>query len=231
MKERTARGAPKAKPTAAPRPAPARGDDPTPPEPRTRRTAGPRSEPARLAAEVTRLEAELAAMRAHVAELEASAERDPLTDLLNRRGFGRELARAIAYLGRYAGSAVLVYLDLDRFKPVNDRHGHAAGDAVLQAVAKTLTRHVRASDSVARLGGDEFAVLLWNLGEADASAKAMALEAEIARTPIAWNGLELSIAASAGMVPVSSNDAPAEVVARADAAMYARKTTNAGGLT
>jgi hypothetical protein len=124
--------------------------------------AGPTmSDPMRLAAEVARLEAELAAMRARVAELETHAERDPLTDVMNRRGFERELRRADAYVRRYGGNAALVYLDLDGFKPVNDRHGHAAGDAVLRAVAAALVAAVRVSDTVARIGGDEFAVLLW----------------------------------------------------------------------
>jgi len=69
-----------------------------------------------------------------------------------------------------------VYLDLDEFKPVNDRHGHAAGDAVLKAVSAALQREVRASDIVARIGGDEFVILLWNMTEADARDKAAALE-------------------------------------------------------
>ena len=117
----------------------------------------------------------------------------------------------------------MVYFDLDGFKPVNDQHGHPAGDAVLQAVAETLTRHVRASDSVARLGGDEFVVLLWNLSDADAHVKARALEAEIARTPVNWNGRALSAAASGGVASLSAGDSAAEAIARADAAMYARK--------
>lgn len=96
------------------------------------------SDPTRLAAEVARLEAELAAMRARVAELEAHAESDPLTAVMNRRGFERELTRAVAHVQRYGGNAALVYLDLDGFKPVNDQFGHAAGDAVLAAVAGTL---------------------------------------------------------------------------------------------
>lgn len=223
MKEQMARGESKAKPETASRPSSARVDLRTQPKAAARPPAGPVSEPVRLAAEMARLKDELAALRAKVAELEASAERDPLTDLLNRRGLARELGRAIAYLGRYPSRAALVYLDLERFKPVNDRHGHSAGDLMLQAVARTLSRQVRASDSVARLGGDEFAVLLWNLNEAEARAKAQVLEAEIARTTVVWNGLALSVEASAGVAPLLPADTAAEAIARADAAMYARK--------
>ena len=104
--------------------------------------------------------------RARIAELEARIDVDPLTETLNRRGFERELTRSLAYVKRYGASAALIYLDLDGFKPVNDRHGHAAGDAVLKAVAAALVRHVRASDVVARIGGDEFVVLLWNVERA-----------------------------------------------------------------
>ena len=92
----------------------------------------------RLAAEVERLAAELEASRARIAELEARIDVDPLTETLNRRGFERELKRSLAYVKRYGASAALIYLDLDEFKPVNDRHGHAAGDAVLKAVAAAL---------------------------------------------------------------------------------------------
>jgi diguanylate cyclase (GGDEF)-like protein len=181
------------------------------------------SAPMRLAAEVERLRAELAAARARVAELEATADVDPLTDILNRRGFTRELTRALAYVKRYGARAVLIYIDLDRFKPVNDAHGHAAGDAVLKAVVATLQRHVRASDTVARLGGDELGLLLWNLDEAAAAAKAAALEAVVAATPIPWGTTSLTVGASAGFAVLSPHDAVADVLARADRAMYARK--------
>jgi diguanylate cyclase (GGDEF)-like protein len=177
----------------------------------------------RLAAEVERLERELAAARAQMAELAARADIDPLTDVLNRRGFERELRRSLAYVRRYGVSAALLYVDLDGFKAINDRHGHAAGDAVLQAVAMVLTRHVRASDLVARLGGDEFGVLLWNLSEANAQSKARALEDAIARTTAAQAGVTLSVGVSIGAAPLLPLDQAGDVLERADRAMYARK--------
>jgi diguanylate cyclase (GGDEF)-like protein len=181
------------------------------------------SDPMRLAAEVARLEAELAIMRERVAELETRAESDPLTGVMNRRGFERELKRASAYVRRYGGNAALIYLDLDGFKPVNDRHGHAAGDAVLKAVAAVLVGSVRASDAVARIGGDEFATLLWNLSASAAQAKASALERAIAAARVAWGADVLSVGASAGVAELAGDQDIGDVVARADAAMYDRK--------
>jgi diguanylate cyclase (GGDEF)-like protein len=183
----------------------------------------------RLAAEVARLEAELAAMRERVAELETRAESDSLTGVMNRRGFDRELKRAVAYLRRYGGTAALVYLDLDGFKPVNDRHGHAAGDAVLKAVAATLVRSLRASDTVARIGGDEFAALLWNLSAPAAQAKALVLERAVAAAAVPWEGGLLSVGASAGVAELSADQDITDIVARADAAMYARKRAARAG--
>jgi diguanylate cyclase (GGDEF)-like protein len=182
-----------------------------------------RSAAMELAAEVERLERELATARTQMAELEVRAEIDPLTDILNRRGFDRALKRSLDHAKRYESKAALVYLDLDGFKAVNDRHGHAAGDAVLKAVAMVLMRHVRASDVVARLGGDEFAVLLWELTEADVERKARSLEAAVARTTATHAGAALSVAASAGVALLLPLDKPADVLERADRAMYARK--------
>jgi diguanylate cyclase (GGDEF)-like protein len=177
----------------------------------------------RLVAEVDALAAQLEASRTRISELEARIDIDPLTDVLNRRGFERELKRSLAYVKRYGTSVALVFVDLDGFKPVNDRHGHAAGDTVLKAIASALTHHVRASDVVARIGGDEFAVLLWNVGAADAAAKAVALESAVYTTPVRWKDATLVVGASAGLALLGALDTPAEVLARADAAMYARK--------
>jgi diguanylate cyclase (GGDEF)-like protein len=177
----------------------------------------------RLTAEVERLAAELQASRERIANLEATLDIDPLTETLNRRGFERELKRSLAYVKRYGATAALIYLDLDDFKPVNDRHGHAAGDAVLKAVAAALSSRVRASDVVARIGGDEFAVLLWNISEQDARAKAAALEAAAYAAPVVWGRSTLAVGASAGVTSCGPTDAAGEVLTRADAAMYARK--------
>jgi diguanylate cyclase (GGDEF)-like protein len=177
----------------------------------------------RLAAEVDALAAQLKQSRARIVDLEARVDVDPLTDVLNRRGFERELKRSLAYVKRYGVSAALIYVDLDDFKPVNDRHGHAAGDAVLKAAAAALLRHVRASDVVARLGGDEFVLLLWNINGAESAAKAQELEAAVYGTPVRWGASTLVVGASAGVALLGALDGPADVIARADAAMYARK--------
>ena len=177
----------------------------------------------RLASEVEALAAQLKSSHERIADLEARVDIDPLTDVLNRRGFERELKRSLAYVKRYGTSAALIYVDLDGFKPVNDRHGHAAGDAVLKAVVAALLRHVRASDVVARIGGDEFAVLLWNVDDAAAAAKAATLETAVYSTEVRWNASTFAVGASAGAALLGRLDTPGEVLARADAAMYARK--------
>jgi diguanylate cyclase (GGDEF)-like protein len=213
------------------RPASGERRAPAPVEPVGAQPRAKHSDAMNLSAEVERLERELAAARSQMAELATRADVDPLTEVLNRRGFERELARSLAHVKRYGTSAALICLDLDRFKPVNDRHGHAAGDAVLKAVAAVVTRHVRASDVVARLGGDEFVVLLWHLSEADAERKARAIEAAIERTTATHSGLTLSVGASVGAVPLLPLDQPAEVLERADRAMYVRKIARKSGIS
>lgn len=181
-----------------------------------------------LRAEIRRLSTKLAEAQTRIAELEAHADVDPLLDILNRRGFERELARAISHVGRYGTPAALMFIDLDRFKIVNDRNGHAAGDGLLKAVAAELTRHVRASDVVGRLGGDEFGVLMWHVGSPLAEAKGRELERLIERVTVPHSGKTLSVGASAGIVPLANGVSPVALIDAADKAMYARKRERRG---
>ena len=179
----------------------------------------------RAKATIRNLKAELAEARARIDELQAWADTDFLLDVFNRRGFERELARALAYIRRYRdrASGALIVLDVDGLKPINDTLGHAAGDAVLKGIVAVLMRHVRSSDVVGRLGGDEFGVLLWNLGEADALAKAAALEEAIDRLTFAFRGRPIAAGASAGVAMLGTDSDTATVLDAADRAMYARK--------
>ena len=157
---------------------------------------------------VRRLRAQLAQAQARIEELQASADTDFLLDIPNRRGFERELRRSIAYIKRYHASGALIVLDVDRLKPINDAFGHAAGDQVLKAVVAVLLRHVRSSDVIGRLGGDEFALLLWNLSETDARAKAAALEQAIDRLTFIFRGRTVTAGASAGVAILGPHAEP-----------------------
>jgi len=181
-----------------------------------------------LHAEIEQLKGELAGARARIAELELRADVDPLLDIFNRRGFERELQRSLSYIERYGTDAVLIYVDLDGFKAVNDAHGHAAGDALLKAVAGDLTAHVRASDVVARLGGDEFGVLMWNVGAPQAATRAQDIEQRIARLSLVQGGARLNVGASAGVAALRADLTAAAVIDAADRAMYARKKERRG---
>jgi diguanylate cyclase (GGDEF)-like protein len=172
---------------------------------------------------IRRLRTQLARALARIEELQASADTDFLLDIPNRRGFERELNRSIAYIKRYQASGALIVLDVDRLKPINDAFGHAAGDAVLKAIVATLLGQVRSSDVVGRLGGDEFALLLWNLSETDAHAKAASLEHAVDRLTFVFRGRTVSAGASAGVAILGPHAEAGRALEEADRAMYVRK--------
>jgi diguanylate cyclase (GGDEF)-like protein len=174
-------------------------------------------------AEIQRLKKKLAQAMTLIEQLQTSADTDFLLDIPNRRGFERELKRAISYIKRYHAAGALIVLDIDRLKPVNDTFGHAAGDQVLKAIAGVLRRQVRASDVIGRLGGDEFGLLLWNLTEADAHAKAAALEQDIDRLSFLFDGRTITAGASAGVAVLGPHSEPGRALEEADCAMYVRK--------
>jgi diguanylate cyclase (GGDEF)-like protein len=183
------------------------------------------SVPAAPASKLTirRLRSQLARAQARIEELEASADTDFLLDIPNRRGFERELSRAIAYIKRYHASGALIVLDVDRLKPINDAYGHAAGDEVLKAIVAVLLRHVRSSDVIGRLGGDEFALLLWNLSGTDAHAKAACLEEAVDGLSFVFRGRKISAGASAGVAVLGVHTEATKALEEADSAMYVRK--------
>jgi diguanylate cyclase (GGDEF)-like protein len=182
-----------------------------------------RAELKALRTEVERLATELTDMRAHASLLESLAQEDPLTGLLNRRGFFRDLARAVAYRTRYNTPVALLLADLDGFKAINDAHGHEVGDRALVHVATLLRNNVRASDSVGRLGGDEFAIILWQVDESSALQKAASLEGMIAGSPLRDAAGTFTLSSSIGTAMLGAKESAEEALNRSDRAMYARK--------
>ena len=156
-------------------------------------------------------------------ELAWTAHHDALTGLVNRRHFEHELARRIAQLQPGMSAAVL-FIDLDRFKQVNDSAGHAAGDQVLREVAQALSASVRRDELVARLGGDEFAIVLGACDLAAAERIAHKVRLAVEQVAVPWGTQLLGVGASVGVVeiPASGADA-AEVLNAADLACYEAK--------
>lgn len=154
------------------------------------------------------------------------ATHDELTGLLNRRGFSTSLARARE---RAADGMpqVLLYIDLDEFKGVNDSAGHKAGDAVLTAIADLLRRHVRERDTVGRIGGDEFAIILNNCGTERGRQIANLLVSVIGSYRLAWDGREYSVGASIGATLITSTSRE-DAMHAADQALYEAKRAGKG---
>jgi diguanylate cyclase (GGDEF)-like protein len=194
-------------------------------KPRAASAVSPRLSVASNEAKLTirRLRTELAKALARIEGLQASADTDFLLDIPNRRGFERELNRSIAYIKRYHASGALIVLDVDRLKPINDAFGHAAGDQVLKAIVAALSRQIRSSDVIGRLGGDEFALLLWNLSETDARAKAASLEQAVDGLSFTFRGRSVSAGASAGVAILGPQAEAGRALEEADSAMYVRK--------
>lgn len=177
----------------------------------------------RLLGEVDALRRDLKVANRRIADLERLADKDPLLPLYNRRAFVRELSRVISYADRHGVAASLIYLDLDDFKKVNDAHGHAAGDAVLETVSRILLENTRSTDAVARLSGDEFGVILTNAPQGAAEAKAERLQRLLEQTKTEWKGVEIGVTASFGVLPLQPGLTVDAALDAADQAMYARK--------
>ena len=182
----------------------------------------------RFAALNERLETEVAL---RTRELQAANERlgalaatDALTLLTNRRGFESFAAIVLAQVARNKGQVSLVAIDIDRFKAVNDTHGHGAGDRVLQGLAQAMRSVSRAADIAARVGGDEFVLMLPMTGAEEAAEVARRVLGEFSSRPtLLANGVEIHATASAGMATADNETTLAALLSMADAALYEAK--------
>lgn len=166
---------------------------------------------------------DISALKAHQAELDRMAHFDPLTGVPNRRLLSDRLDQAIARSQRNAKPMAVCYLDLDGFKPVNDRFGHEAGDHLLVEITHRLKRVLRSDDTLARLGGDEFVLLFGDLdGVDDLSVLNRVLDAVV--QPVDIKGQAVSVSASIGVALYPEDDVDADTLLRhADQAMYTAK--------
>jgi len=161
---------------------------------------------------------------AAIAALERASVTDALTELANRRGFTTAAAAALQACQRRGESAAVVMFDLDRFKSINDGHGHAAGDAVLRGAAAALRRHVRASDVAGRLGGEEFALLCPGMTTEQAATLAERVRDEIRHAVPHPAGDGTAVTTSAGVAMVERPEAGMDAaLVAADQALYAAK--------
>jgi diguanylate cyclase (GGDEF)-like protein len=165
-----------------------------------------------------------------VRQLQTRASLDPLTQLLNRGGLDEFMTTFVRQLSINRGQPVaLLALDLDDFKPVNDRFGHAAGDEVLQAVARRLEEQCRSGDAVARVGGDEFVVVLRSVSSQGAAvAIAERIRSRI-REPVELDAATVSVDTSIGIAMLHHGEADAAAALRvADKYLYLAKRSGKG---
>ncbi len=172
-------------------------------------------------------ERRVAELEARLAFLEDLAVTDELTGAMNRRGFLMEFARARDAARRGGPKGVLIICDLDGFKTVNDRLGHAVGDEVLRKVAALLLRGVRRMDVAARLGGDEFALLLIGADVRTAQRRLESFSRGISAIAPKVNGLSLPLSASFGIAEYDGGEDEETVLNRADMSMYLEKRQHA----
>lgn len=162
-----------------------------------------------------------------IRHLEAIATTDELTGIHNRRGFFEQFYKELDRTNRdQSEGGLLILIDLDNFKSINDTYGHAAGDAALKLVAATLAADIRTMDTAARLGGDEFVLLLANTSRKKAAVRARDLVGRLNALSLVWCGAEVPVRASVGLRDYIKGDTAERIFGDADAAMYENKLGN-----
>ncbi|AHG18990.1 diguanylate cyclase [Chania multitudinisentens RB-25] len=172
---------------------------------------------------------DVSASRELMKKLSYSASHDALTNLQNRTSFEKSLKNAIISAANHEQRHALVFLDLDRFKAVNDNAGHAAGDALLKEIGQLMQRQLRNSDCLARLGGDEFGLLLLDCSLEHARMLMQQMVTQISEHPFYWEGKIYHVGASAGITQISATSSKStELLAQADIACYTAKHRGRG---
>ncbi len=172
-------------------------------------------------------EQRVAELNRQVKRLEELSEQDQLTGIANRRGLDKFLDSMLSSAQRYDERGILIFVDLDNFKRINDTHGHEAGDRVLKGAAEILRQHTRRSDFVARLGGDEFVIILPRTKPSIAGLLANKLQDALEDTVFPCDDIGLSVRASFGVVAYDPSSTRDDLLGRADQAMYAQKRSRA----
>jgi diguanylate cyclase len=162
-------------------------------------------------------------LRDQVCKERDRAQRDPLTGIPNRAAYDERIATEIARRNRHGRHVSLAVIDIDRFKNVNDRFGHRAGDKVLKNVAEICAANVRATDFLARYGGEEFVLVLPESTLAQAHRVAEKLREDVARKRFYYNSIRVPITVSVGVAECARAESAEDVFQRADRALYAAK--------
>lgn len=182
-----------------------------------------------LQRELSAVRAQLLESRTREAQANLLARTDVLTPLENRRAFLHRLRSALERHGRQSNGLAVLYIDLDEFKSVNDRHGHHAGDALLRIVADRLSGCVRSSDAVGRLGGDEFVCLVHDATSRERVSQIACKLFDALSEPYQLAALRLTVRASIGIaLSPADGDSAETLLERADAAMYRAKRGRLG---
>lgn len=177
-------------------------------------------------AELERTQEKLSDLELRVSHLETLASTDEMTGLKNRRGFDDAFAQELDRTNRgLSGGGVMVLLDLDNFKMINDTYSHLAGDACLKLVSRTIEGQVRVIDTAARLGGDEFIIMLTDTCKEQVLERIQTLIKQLNNMSLIWQGVEIPLRASIGIKEYGQGETSDDIYRAADNAMYRNKAS------
>lgn len=166
---------------------------------------------------------ELSRTKDSLSEIERLVDVDCLAPIPNRRAFMRRLSWTINMHERYGHPSAILYFDINEFKLINDKYGHAAGDLAIRHIAQMLSNTMRESDFLARIGGDEFAVIMYHANEDAAKKRGAKIVEKLQKTPFNFNGKPLAITAAFGSYSIRTGEDAESALASADMSMYVDK--------